>query len=165
MGMALAGTGLWKAFSQDFFNQRKGIKTMKKRMVAILLALVLMVAFSANALALDQALRGVKVYGGSPSKVVVSNAARQYSNFSMTIYGDSNFNSESNMTFRCYRVNDSSAKRSNAISFYLDNWYSGQSRTVSFINGGSEASALDLRGSVPSTNSTAYAWFYGYVRF
>ncbi|MEG1882741.1 MAG: hypothetical protein RR224_03355 [Clostridia bacterium] len=137
---------------------------MNKKIIAISLVLLLTLTFSANTLAMNQAVRGVKVYGGSSSKIVVNSGSRQFSDFTMTIYGDSNFSSEANMTFRCYKEDDSSATRSNAISFKLNEYYSGQSITKPYINGGAAASYLDIRGSIPNSNSTAYALFYGYVK-
>jgi len=138
-----------------------------RKILAVILICTLACAFSASALAFNTALRGDKVYGGSPSKVLVSNATRDNTQLAITIYDGCNFFTEANMTFRCYKVGDSTStgRRSNAISFYLSDWYNNQSKSAAFINGGATASKLDLRASVPNTNSNAYATFFGLIKF
>ena len=137
-----------------------------KKLAATILALVLVFAFATNSLAYWQGLQGAKVYGGSPSKVLTS-GSREYDKLTVIINTGSSFNTEANMTFRNYKVGASgtSDRRSNAVSMYLSDWYNGQTKTASFINGGGSESKLDLRASVPNTNSTAYALFYGVIKF
>ena len=132
-----------------------------KKFISLALFLMLIIVWSVPVAAFDGARRGAKVYGGN-GNAVLSNVSRDYSNLTITIYGDTNFSSESNITFRAYAVGSTSNRKSNAISFYANDWYSGQSKTVNYING--LASNLDLRGTIPNQNSTAYAMFYGYVK-
>ncbi len=133
-----------------------------KRFVFFAVAFIMTLTFAASALAFDSAIRGQRIYGGNP-QLFLNDITRSYPQMTITIYGDTQFNTEANITFRCYAVGSSTATRSHAISFYSSNWYSGQSKTVGYINGGGSALNLDLRASIPNTNSTAYANFYGRI--
>jgi hypothetical protein len=135
-------------------------KIMKK-IVSLVLVVAMVMAFASTALAYNQAVRGVYVYGGTNGSKVLSNVSREYSQMTITIYGDTQFSTESNITFRCYAVNSTTSTKSHAITFYAADWYSGQVKTAAYIN--SPGSTVDLRGSIPNTNSTAYAMFYGNI--
>lgn len=132
-----------------------------KRALAILLLAVTIFSISSSAFAFSLGLRGLKVYGGTAGTTFLSGSSRERSDsLYMVYYSDSNFNGNSNFTFRAYEVGGSE-RASYAISFYPYD-ANGTWRTGNFF---AQASyTLDMRGTVSSSSSASYGYFYGYVQ-
>lgn len=135
-----------------------------KKLFIIMIACIMSFAFIANTYAYSVGFSNKKIYGGTPH-IIMDSIPPSGSNLSVTMSKDTQFNNESNMRFRAF-VEDTyskSARRSALIEFLPASWYPGQTKTAPYINGGASASALDTRASIPNTNYTAYATFYGSI--
>lgn len=135
-----------------------------KKLFIIMIACIMSFAFIANTYAYTVGFSNKKIYGGTPH-IILNSISPSGSNLSVKMMAGTQFNNESNIRFRAY-VEDTyseSARRSSLIEYLPASWYPGQTITAPYINGGATASALDTRASIPNTNSTAYAIFYGRV--
>lgn len=136
----------------------------KKRLLLAVVVCVLSFAFVSNTFAYSVTFSNKKIYGGTP-QIVMNSIPPSGPNLTVKIMAGTQFNNESNICFRAYEedIYGVSARRSALIKFFTSDWSPGQTKSAAYINGGATASALDTRGSIPNTNATAYAVFYGKI--